>query len=254
MDQSKLPNTDPTILLLNEIEILLAQTRLMELYLKQAQATAANAAISSERQHQAELDLLRAALAAKEKNLAQLQASIVVPDPRHVKRVQEIEAELIDKQRVIDDRQAELASARSEIATLHDRIRELSAASQRTQAAAAISAAQSEKLQSDLEALGQELEKNRRDFDVHLGSSHELQHNLRAQLQQLHTEVAEKQRSAENVESELTAARSETSALQQRLDELHASRQQVETDGAAKLEQTRARFEAEIAELQTALA
>ena len=34
--------SDPAILLLNEIDILLAQTRLMDLYLKQAQATAAN--------------------------------------------------------------------------------------------------------------------------------------------------------------------------------------------------------------------
>ena len=42
MEQSPYPNSDPSILLLNEIDILLAQTRLMELYLKQAQATAAN--------------------------------------------------------------------------------------------------------------------------------------------------------------------------------------------------------------------
>ena len=42
MDTPKYQKSDPAILLLNEIDILLAQTRLMELYLKQAQATAAN--------------------------------------------------------------------------------------------------------------------------------------------------------------------------------------------------------------------
>jgi len=42
MDAPKYQKSDPAILLLNEIDILLAQTRLMELYLKQAQATAAN--------------------------------------------------------------------------------------------------------------------------------------------------------------------------------------------------------------------
>ena len=42
MDLPKYPKSDPAVMLLNEIEILLAQTRLMELYLKQSQATAAN--------------------------------------------------------------------------------------------------------------------------------------------------------------------------------------------------------------------
>jgi len=59
MESTPYPNSDPAILLLNEIEILLAQMRLMELYLKQAQATAANDAARAHQEHQTELARLR---------------------------------------------------------------------------------------------------------------------------------------------------------------------------------------------------
>ena len=55
MDRPGSPPNDPSLLLLNEIEILLAQTRLMELYLKQAQVSAAHKAIGVREQHQANL-------------------------------------------------------------------------------------------------------------------------------------------------------------------------------------------------------
>ncbi len=66
MDTPGSPQSDPSRLLLNEIEILLAQTRLMELYLKQAQVSAAHKAVAVDELHQAELAALRRALAEKE--------------------------------------------------------------------------------------------------------------------------------------------------------------------------------------------
>src|SRR5258706_16270612 len=129
MDQSNLPNSDPTFLLLNEIEILGAQTRLMELYLKQAQATAANNANRSEQQHQAELAALRAKLAEKEQTLSQLEASMVAD--RHLsERVQEGEAELADRQRITDYRKAQLTAPRNDPTTRRDHISALEAAGQ----------------------------------------------------------------------------------------------------------------------------
>src|SRR5258706_11655544 len=146
MDQSNLPNSAPRCLLRNEIEILGAQPRLMELYLKQAQATAANNANRSEQQHQAELAALRAKLAEKEQTLSQLEASMVAD--RHLsERVQEVEAELADRQRIIDDRKAQLTAARNDLATPRDRISALESARQRAQAAAANSDDERKQLQ-----------------------------------------------------------------------------------------------------------
>jgi len=252
MDQSNLPNSDPTILLLNEIEILGAQTRLMELYLKQAQATAVNHANRSEQQHQAELAALRAVLAEKEQNLSQLEASLFAD--RHLsERVQKLEAELADRQRISDNRQADLTAARNDVAALRDRINDLESARQRAQAAAASADEQSKQLQTELSGLRQELETNRRDFDDQLLSSRQAETSLRAQLQQLQSQLNEKQLWSEHADSELATAQSEIFALQQRIDELHASRQQLESDAAGELEKSRAHFEAEIAELQTTL-
>src|SRR5258706_4771603 len=192
MDQSNLPNSDPTILLLNEIEILGAQTRLMELYLKQAQATAANNANRSEQQHQAELAALRAVLAEKEQTLSQLETSVVAD--RHLsERVQEIEAKLADRQRIIDDRQSQLTAARNDLATLRDRISELESARQRAQSAAATSDVQSKQLQAELNGLSQELETNRRDFDDHLLSARQTETGLREHLQQLQSPLTQQQ-------------------------------------------------------------
>src|SRR5439155_27039703 len=66
MDTPKTPLSDPSILLLNEIEILLAQSRLLELYLKQSQATAAYETARAYGWHQSELAELHAALSEKE--------------------------------------------------------------------------------------------------------------------------------------------------------------------------------------------
>ena len=68
MDLPSKSASDPLTLLLNEIEILLTQSRLVELYFKQSQATAAYEGARAREQHQAELTGLRAALAEKNKS------------------------------------------------------------------------------------------------------------------------------------------------------------------------------------------
>ena len=66
MDLPSKSASDPLTLLLNEIESLLTQSRLVELYFKQSQATAAYEGARAREQHQAELTGLRAALAEKD--------------------------------------------------------------------------------------------------------------------------------------------------------------------------------------------
>ena len=58
--------THPSLFLVNEIEILFTQVRLIELYVKQAQATAANEAARIREHFQAELTALQKDLRQKE--------------------------------------------------------------------------------------------------------------------------------------------------------------------------------------------
>ena len=100
--------SDPSVLLLNEIDILLAQMRLIELYLKQAQTNAANHEIVLHQQHQAEMVRLRTELADKER-IAQQHATSQLAD---------LNAQLTDKQHSLDHCARQLDTARNELATL----------------------------------------------------------------------------------------------------------------------------------------
>jgi hypothetical protein len=102
LDTPKYQKSDPAILLLNEIDILLAQTRLMELYLKQAQATAANENARLQEQHESELATLRAALAAKEKQLQ--ERPVVAVDHNLSASVEQLQRELSEKQQFLSGR------------------------------------------------------------------------------------------------------------------------------------------------------
>src|SRR5262245_11202940 len=69
MDVPKYSKSDPGVMLLNEIEILLAQTRLVELYLRQAQASAASEIAGLHERYQAELLALRHQLQTNQQEL-----------------------------------------------------------------------------------------------------------------------------------------------------------------------------------------
>src|SRR5687768_2481548 len=58
MDSPKFFKSDPAVLLINEIDILLAQTRLIELYLKQSQASAAHETARIHEEYQVNLKRL----------------------------------------------------------------------------------------------------------------------------------------------------------------------------------------------------
>lgn len=105
------PTSEPSVLLLNEIDILLAQTRLVELYLKQAQASSATDASRSHQQHQAELARLRTELTDSKRTLEQHAAA----------QTADLASQLKDKQEALDRCVKELETARGEIAVLRER-------------------------------------------------------------------------------------------------------------------------------------
>jgi len=157
MDSPKFTKSDSTVLLLNEIDILLAQTRLLELYLKQSQATAAN----------------------------------------ETARIPALQTELSEKQRMLESRDAELQNTKAETVILRERVAELEIVHQQAQAVAQEFAINRQDLQVELAALRHELEKNQQDFERQQVIPRALQENLEEQLAKLQDRLTERQSSSQ---------------------------------------------------------
>jgi chromosome segregation ATPase len=252
MDSPKFTKSDPTVLLLNEIDILLAQTRLLELYLKQSQATAANETARIHEEYQAELKRLRehSAFGDNAQPPAARPSTTDAPE-RHLDDIA-LQNELSEKQRVLKSRHAELQSAKAETVILRERVAELEMVHQ--QVVTQEFAINHQDLQVELAALRHELEKNQQDFERQQVISRTLQEGLEEQLAKLHDQLRERQSSSQGVATEFQQAIFEIAALQGQVAELRAGRQEAQAIAAQELEQTRVRFEAELFSLQTALA
>ena len=252
MDSPKFTKSDPTVLLLNEIDILLAQTRLLELYLKQSQATAANETARIHEEYQAELKRLRehSAFGDNAQPPAARPSTTNVPE-RHLDDIA-LQNELSEKQRVLESRHAELQSAKAETVILRERVAGLEMVHQ--QVVTQEFAINHQDLQVELAALRHELEKNQQDFERQQVISRTLQEGLEEQLAKLHDQLRERQSSSQGVATEFQQAIFEIAALQGQVAELRAGRQEAQAIAAQELEQTRVRFEAELFSLQTALA
>ncbi|HUF40725.1 MAG TPA: hypothetical protein VMR20_02115 [Verrucomicrobiae bacterium] len=212
MDTSKYPKSDASLLLLKEIEILLTQIHLTELYVKQAQSTAANEAARIQNQHETELSALKLALAQNEQLLASRQQIAGATEKKLLERAQNLEQQANETQRRFDEREALLEHARAEVAALRERIARLQAAKEEAEAKVQTGIRERQELQSAFAALRQELEVNQRDFEHQQLVSRALQENLQAQLDQLRVQLAEREAWAGSVVA-LQQARSEIAAL-----------------------------------------
>jgi len=241
-------------MLLNEIEILLAQTRLMELYLKQSQATAANESARIHEQYQAELVVLRSALTDKEHALAKGLSAGGEVEKNLRDQIRSLENRLGENHSLLESRDAELQSAKATTAGLHQRIADLENARQRARALDEEAAMYRQGLQAELLALRDQLQKNQDDFQTQQSISRGLQENLQTQLAQLQDQLEEKQAHSQIISIELERAKHEMTALGRQVTELQTSSHQARVIAAQELEQARARFESELAGLQAALA
>ncbi len=249
MDTPKYQKSDPAILLLNEIDILLAQTRLMELYLKQAQATAANENARIHEQYETELTALRAELADKERQLQQAPAI----DRNLTAVVEQLQRELSEKQQWVAGQHAVWQRSSGEIAALQQRITQLEGENQTALNAAREANGIRESLVADVSALNRELEKNRREFDHQQLTARQLESSLREQLQLLQTQLADKQAYALTSDDELGKARQEIAALRQHLGSLQALQDELQANATQSLELAQGRFEGELVSLRAAL-
>src|SRR5215831_4788891 len=114
-------HTHPSLVLIND-EILSTQVRLMELYVKQAEAMAANQAARTQERFQTELTTLQEKLKQKEIALETQQALSHQADQDLRAEVQELRARLLATQCSLQVRQTELDFARSDAHVLQQRI------------------------------------------------------------------------------------------------------------------------------------
>ncbi|MGZ8498529.1 MAG: hypothetical protein ACXW5W_08925 [Candidatus Binatia bacterium] len=252
MDAPKYQKNDPAILLLNEIDILLAQTRLMELYLKQAQATAVNENARIREQYETQLATLRADLADKERQLQ--QRPVIAVEPNLSETIGQLQRELSAKQQILSRQEVTFQHSTSEITALQGRIAQLEADNSAVVSAARGSNAIRESLAADVAALNQELETNRRELHHQQLAARELENGLREQLRLLQNQVADNQAYAFSADDKLGKAQQEIAALHQHLGSLQAIQDELQSSSARELEQTRGRFESELASLRSALA
>ena len=208
MDLPSKSPSDPLTLLLNEIEILLTQSRLVELYFKQSQATAAYDAARAREQHQAELTGLRAVLAEKEQDLAARESAGSAQEQSLREQVRILESGLGDVRLRLEHREAELQDIESAAANLRQQISQSESAQEQAQDLARQSAAARRELEAEVITLSARLEENQQSWQKEQFVARELQDALQNQITQLQEQLREKSDQSRSAETELQQARS----------------------------------------------
>ena len=251
LDFSHRRNVDPSVLLLSELEILVAQTRLLEVYLEQAKV---NAELETNRIREgAELAALRAELTEKNNALEQFRENLPKADGRLQSRLQDLQKQLQEQQAALDRREAELHATRSELASLRAQTLQLELSNHEKEAAAREAEHRRDELQAHLAGVCAELEKTTLDLQEQRFIARELEDRLRIELQQLTSQLAAKETQAGAQEGALGKAQQELVTLLQRVGELELERNEAFEKSARESEQIRAAFEAQLAGWQATI-
>src|SRR5687767_6520575 len=122
MDLPTFPRSDPLIVLLNEIESLLAQTRSMELHVQRAQALTGDKIARLQEEYQRDVAALRAALAASEEALA-AQKKALAGEHDLRQRIESLEEQLRAERGAAENTQKELEERRVLVSSGDERLR-----------------------------------------------------------------------------------------------------------------------------------
>jgi chromosome segregation ATPase len=245
MDIPKFSKSDPLIVLLNEVEILLAQTRLMELHVKRAESLTGDRIARLQEEYQSELAALRSALAKSDEALA-AQKSVLAGTPELRERIELLEEQLRAERQILEERDAEILRANSDIARLQDHVGQLESAGEWAQAKFETAARAREGLEIDLSSLRASVEEAQSRSQSTALATAEQQRDLQTQL-------AKANARAEQAAAALDRAQSENVALHSRLAELELVGQEAERRAAEEREQLRLGFETDLGELRSCL-
>ena len=240
-------------MLQNEIEILLTQIHLMELYIKQAQAAAANEAARHREERQAELLALRAALERKEQELKQYQTANGWANHTLNRQLHALQTRLENTEELLHNRDKELREANSELRSLRERMAHVESEIRNRDAAANEGERLAQRLQSELASLRRELEGKNAELLRFQATTKQREEDWQGQVHQLQTLLAEKQDWLQEKELEVERAKAEMATLVQRVSVLESAAGEARVAAAHELELARAKFQTDLDALQTQL-
>jgi chromosome segregation ATPase len=241
----------PSLVLVND-EILSTQVRLMELYVKQAEAMAANEAARAQERFQAELTALQEELKQKEIALETRQALSHQADQNLRAEVQELRARLLATQCSLQVRQTELDFARSDAHVLQQRIAQSESTVQKAYASIEIEVARArETWQEELSALEGQLERKESALQLLQASVKEVEGKLRADIQDLRSQLAAKAELLKSRTDELQNAQRETALLRRHMQQFALTGAQTEA-AASEAIRIRETLQAELVSVRTA--
>ena len=250
MESSK-PHMHPSLVVVND-EILSTQLRLMELYVKQAEAVAANEAARAQERFQTELTALQEELKQKEIALETQRTLAHQTDQDLRAEVQELRARLLAAQCSLQVRQTELDFARSDAHALHQRIAQSESTLQKAYASIEIEVARArETWQEELSALEGQLERKESSLRLLQASGKEVEGKLCSEIQDLRSQLAAKAELLKNRTDELENAQRETTLLRRHMQQFALTGAQTEA-AASEAIRNRETLQAELASLRTA--
>ncbi|MGE5306398.1 MAG: hypothetical protein ACM3TN_24065 [Alphaproteobacteria bacterium] len=250
LDFSHRRNVDPSVLLLSEIEILFAQTRLLEVYLKQAKA---GTEVETHRIHEgysAELAALRTEISDRNAALEHFRTSLQQADSR----LQDLQKQLREQQSTLDRRDDEIQVARAELTSLKAQNLRLELSNSEKQAVSQSAERRRAELEAAFAAVRAELEQTALELEAQRLVGREAEDRAHGQLQQLTAQLADKEAQASAHAGELRKADEELARLLQRVGELELERNQALENSARESERIRQQLESEIAVLRSEVA
>ena len=253
MEPPSVIQSDPFAMLLREIEILFAQAQLIEIYLRQVRAAASSQAAQLHYHYQSELTSLWTELEQKARALAVTRQGWGVGQERLQGQFQQLTAEIAEKQRIIDHGESERGQIDAEIDSLRARIGQLESANEDSAARAQEAERGRDSLRNELVALGDLLREKSREIEQRQEAARQFERELNDQIRQLERRLAENRTLLEAKDTALQRANAEIAQLGERSAVLETSRAEAHANAARELEQARDGFEAQLAELQTAL-
>ncbi|MPZ78465.1 MAG: hypothetical protein GEU77_18330 [Deltaproteobacteria bacterium] len=243
MNSSISHKTDPATLLRNEIEILFTQIRLMELYVKRAQASAAHEADHLRHQHRSELALLRAELEQKEQTLAARELKPTRNDFQI--ELHSLHAQLENIQHTLQERQSTIADLERQ---LQSRQSDLGDLLEQNQAEAI-----GQGYIDEIADLHRTIEAKDRLLHEHQTVFNSLQTDSNAVIDELRGQLDEQQALANQTDFKLKQAKSRITEILEQKTQLELVQKQTERLQSAQAEQMRAGARAEIELLESQL-
>lgn len=222
MEPVKYQPSAPSVQLLNEIDILLTQVRLAELYLKQAQAAAADQTTRVHERYESELETLRAAISQKERSVNEGLLRIAETENLHV-QIQDLQVRLEEQRRLLENRDRDFQRVTAEVLSSRSQITQLQSANDEALTAARDAERVRQDLQTELGKLRDEITQKTLALEQHRSAAGESEQLLQVQLRRLQDELALEQARVFAKENDLDRART---GFEARLAELATALEQ----------------------------